>query len=194
MAVPRPLLLALIGVALIGATFFASQGARKTAAEPSAPAIEKIEVADPAPPKPAKPRKAQAKAPAKPEAAAAKKPQKRSTPAASAAAKASPEASKPLAVARAIKAGKVVVLFFSQPGSADDGATTAAVRAVERGGNRAVFTDRIDNLARYGPIVAAVGVAQAPAVVIVDKQRRPRLLEGFLDGQTLRQEVADAAR
>jgi hypothetical protein len=35
-------------------------------------------------------------------------------------------------------------------------------------------------------------VAQAPAVVIVGKKRRARLIEGFVDAGTLRQHVVDA--
>jgi hypothetical protein len=46
MALSRPLLLALLGVALLGATFFAVQNARNTAADGSAPVVQ--QAADPA--------------------------------------------------------------------------------------------------------------------------------------------------
>src|SRR3712207_5669878 len=112
MAVPRPLLLALLGVALIGVTFYASAGPRNAASEdtPAAPA-QKIEAADPAPAKPAKAKPEAQGAVAQPKPGAAKP-----KPAPAKPKPAAPKVSKHVAVARAITSGKVVVLFFSQPG------------------------------------------------------------------------------
>jgi hypothetical protein len=98
--------------------------------------------------------------------------------------------SKPAAVARAIGQRRVVVLAFFQPG-ADDRATREAVASL-RGRRAAVFTDKIDNLGRYAPVVGALGVHQAPAVVIVDSKRRARVIEGYIDPKSLAQDVADA--
>ncbi len=61
MALSRPLLLALLGVALLGATFFAVQNARNTGTESSPPAVQ--QTADPAAPAPATPEPAQSAAP-----------------------------------------------------------------------------------------------------------------------------------
>ena len=49
----------------------------------------------------------------------------------------------------------------------------------------------ITKLARYRRVVTDLGVTQAPAVVIVGSDRKARLLEGFIDAGTLRQQVKD---
>jgi hypothetical protein len=98
---------------------------------------------------------------------------------------------KPAAVSRAIARGRIVVLAFFQPG-ADDRANAAAVASLPRGHGVAVFTDRVAHVGRYGPLIAGVGVDQAPAIVIVDHHRRARLIQGYVDSETLAQEVIDA--
>ena len=40
-------------------------------------------------------------------------------------------------------------------------------------------------------MVSDLGVTQAPAVVIVGKDRKARLLEGYIDPVSLRQQVKD---
>jgi hypothetical protein len=97
---------------------------------------------------------------------------------------------KPAAVARAIGQRRVVVLAFFQPG-ADDRATASAVSSLRGRRLAAVFTDKIDNVSRYEPVVGALGIHQAPAVVIVDSKRRARVIEGYVDPESLAQEVAD---
>ncbi len=87
-------------------------------------------------------------------------------------------------------AGRTVVLFFRQP-AADDDATAAAVRSVRGIKGVSVFAAPITKLARYERVVSGLGVSQAPAVVIVGKNRKARLLEGFIDAGTLRQQVKD---
>ena len=98
----------------------------------------------------------------------------------------------PEPVARALAERKVVVLLFAQQGAADDAATRAAVRAVEREPGVRAFTDRVENLARYRSIVADLPISQAPAIVILSADGKARLLEGFVDPGSLRQQVADA--
>lgn len=97
--------------------------------------------------------------------------------------------------ARALERGKVVVVLFTQRG-ADDDATRSAVRELptKRGPPVAVFRDRVSNLADYGPLAAGLGISRAPSVVVVDRDRRARVLEGYLDRGTLRQAVRDALR
>ena len=180
MAVPRPMLLALLGVILLGATFYASRGARDAAEPvPSTAPIEKVDVAPPpAKPKAAEPQKATA-TPAKPAEKAEAKPK----PAAPAA--------RDERLNRAVENGKVAILFL-HPGAADDALTAAAVDSV-RGSGVVALSDDIKNVKRYGPVVAAAEVTQAPAVLIVSKNDA-RVIEGFVDEETLRQEVADARR
>jgi hypothetical protein len=183
MAVPRPVLLALIGVVLLSATFLATRNARDHGDnDSSAPAAQQQAVA-PAP-KPSAEKTVKQRPAEKPVQRARgerARPAKRGT-------------SKPAAVARAIAAKRVVVLAFFQPG-ADDRETAKSVAALKRRGMRvSVFTDKIDNVGRYGPIVGAVGVNQAPAVVIVDRDRKAHLIQGYVDPETLAQEVADVRR
>ena len=87
---------------------------------------------------------------------------------------------------------RVVLLFFYQPGSADDDATGAAVDEVRGTSGVATFSVPVTRVARYREVIDPAGVSQAPAIVIVDRERRVRLLEGFVDGETLRQSVEDA--
>jgi hypothetical protein len=181
MAVPRPLLLALLGVLLLGATFFATRNAREATSDPAPTAAQQSQ---PAPKPKSKPHASKASAQPKPakESRSADKP-KRARPA-------SQSLSKPAAVARAIARRRVVVLGFFQPG-ADDRASAAAVAGVRDERGVVVFVDRIANVGRYGPIVQSVGIEQAPAIVIVDSKRRARVIQGYVDSETLAQEVRD---
>jgi hypothetical protein len=97
----------------------------------------------------------------------------------------------PRPVRRALAARRTVVIFFFKRGSADDSATARAVAGVRGTRGVSVFTAPIGRLSDYQAVVGALGVSQAPAVVIVGKGRRARLTEGFIDGKTLRQDVLD---
>lgn len=171
MPLSRPVLLALISAILAVAAFFATSGAREDAIEPT-PVT---------PPKAAKPEPAKAKA-AKP------RPAKPATP--------KPKSAKPTGlpapVAAAVRKGRTTVIFFRQREGADDAATARAVGAQRGRKNVAVFTASIKDLDRYRAVVAGLGITQAPAVVILGKEGKARLIEGFIDPPTLAQEVADA--
>jgi hypothetical protein len=101
----------------------------------------------------------------------------------------------PVKVARAFAKRQVVVLYFGGQG-ADDTLTAAAVRQLKAGaGHRvAVFMDKLSNLADYRRVVEGLNVSQAPSIVIVDRDRKAQLFEGFIDAGSLRQYVADVAR
>ena len=99
----------------------------------------------------------------------------------------------PSGVAQALDSGKVVVLFFYEPAAADDQATKAAVRAVRRaGGGVRLFSDTVAHISNYSRVVGSLGVSQSPAMVVIDKNRKARLFEGYLDAGTIRQSVRDA--
>lgn len=100
----------------------------------------------------------------------------------------------PRAVAQAIDSNKVVVLFFYEPAGADDQATRAAVRtARSEGGSRVrVFQDVVARISDYRRVVGSLGISQTPAMVIVDRKRTARILEGYLDSGTIKQSVRDA--
>ena len=105
--------------------------------------------------------------------------------------KAAPVTGVPSPVGKALAAHRTVVLFFRQPG-ADDAATATAVRSARTVKGASVFAAPITKLAAYRGITAGLGVSQAPAVVIVGKSRQARLIEGYVDAATLRQQVKDA--
>ena len=200
MAVPRPVLLALLGFALIVSALLATRGvgSSETVTAPTNPAAKPQPA--PAPAQAAKPKAHKAapatagKHPAKPHRAATPKPAAK--PAKPATAIKLPAGVSPriLPVVRALGQDQVVVLFFSQKDSADDSATRAAVDGVKGMKGVAVFNAGIDQLAMYRPILANVGVSQVPAVVVVRPGRKAQLLEGFIDKSSLRQAVADAQR
>jgi hypothetical protein len=166
MPISRPMLIVLVAavVALVG--FYATQGARQSSDDVSAPVAQAPEVAATPP---------AAKAPAKPKAER----------------KRAGTAGVPIAVERALDARKRVVLFFYKPGSADDRATGQAVDGLRGTRGLAVFTDPIGRLAKYRGLIGELGIAQAPAVVIVGKDRSARVIQGYVDPATLAQDVAD---
>jgi hypothetical protein len=98
----------------------------------------------------------------------------------------------PLVLARALRTRKTVVIYFRGSESADDRATARAVAGLRGQRGVAVFTDRIGRLGRYRAVVGELGIAQAPAVVIVGRGRSARVVEGYIDPTTLAQDVADA--
>jgi hypothetical protein len=65
------------------------------------------------------------------------------------------------------------------------------VRSIRGTKNVSVFTAPITKVARYRRVINNLGVTQAPAVVIVGKDRKARLLQGYIDPLSLRQQVKD---
>ena len=198
MALPRQALVGILGAVLILVTFVAMHGVGKggsSSSSKSAPG----HASKPAPVKRAPApvaRGAQAKhaaAPAKPAPAARKAHSvKVHVPAGQ---EAGAAVGLPLRVARAFSKKQVVVLFFGGAGS-DDAQTADSVRALRASSRSgvAVFMDKLSNLADYRRVVEGLDVSQAPSIVIVDRDRNARLLEGFIDAGSLRQDVADVAR
>lgn len=101
---------------------------------------------------------------------------------------------------QAIERGRVAVVVLYQPGGADDEATVANVRELEDARSEsprlrrqtAVFTDRLSNAADYLGVTSSLGVSQAPAVFMLSRNGPATLLEGYTDGRSLRQYLADA--
>ncbi|MEA2666968.1 MAG: hypothetical protein QOI11_3912 [Candidatus Eremiobacteraeota bacterium] len=207
MAVPRPIaLLAALAVVLLAATFVTVRSAREQA---QADQISKAAVtAQPTPVAPVvKPKthsKANAKAHQRPAAKheAVAKPNARKAPAKPhPVVKPGPTKRKdpgtalglPGAVARAIGDHKTVVVLFYHRGTADDDATARAVRSV-RSKRVSVFTASPRQFGNYKQLVSGLALSSLPATVIVGRDRAARVIEGFVDPQTLAQEVADSAR
>jgi hypothetical protein len=195
MALPRPALLGILGAVLILVTFVATHKVGKGTSSGSS---------NPAPlsaskPKPAAPAKHAAPAPARAEKHAAKhtsakpsRPVKVNVPAGQ---EAGASVGLPVTVAKAFAQNKVVVLYFGGTG-ADDALTAESVRALKADPGRgvAVFMDKLSNLADYRRVVEGLDVSQAPSIVIVDRDKKARLFEGFIDAGSLRQSVADVTR
>ncbi|NLT06343.1 MAG: hypothetical protein GXY03_08530 [Solirubrobacterales bacterium] len=194
--ISRPLLvvLALAVVALVG--FYATQGSRDAASDGDPPAAESAALppasSDQAAPEPATPDAAAREA-------AGRGDGKQAAPKADRddAEQAAPDtdraaAGMPAPVRRALRRGDTVVLFLGTGTSADDRATAAAVTALRGERGVAVFTDRLARIGRYRALVGSLGIAQAPAVVIVGRDRQAQVLEGYIDPGTLAQDVADA--
>jgi sugar/nucleoside kinase (ribokinase family) len=99
----------------------------------------------------------------------------------------------PSDVARALNANKVVVLFLYDPAASDDQATRAAIRAARSaGGSVALFQDTVAHISDYRRVVGTLGISQSPAMVVIDRNRKAELLQGYLDSGTIRQTVRDA--
>lgn len=96
----------------------------------------------------------------------------------------------PRPVARALAQRRTIVLFFRQGGS-DDALTADAVDGVRGLRGVSVFAAPIQRLGRYSAVIGGLGLAQAPAVAVVGRERQARVVEGFVDPGTLRQLVLD---
>jgi hypothetical protein len=205
MTLPRPVLIALLGLALCAAAFLATRTANDTGGAvtttPPAPvthhapkpaAKPRVHKAAPAAPAAKDRATASPQAAGKPDTAA--KPQAASKPQAAAKPAPSPEVAKVLPAIRALGRGDVVVFFFTHPGPADDTGARQAVQSVAHQKGVSVFTVGLGDLTTYRPVLSGAGVSQVPAIVVVRAGRKAHLLQGFVDSGTLRQTVADARR
>src|SRR3954447_11070795 len=168
MSLPRPLLIALLGVALCAAAFLATRSASATgsavtttppAAQPAAkPAAKPADKTGPqahkaAPVKetPAQHKPAQADKASKPKT----KPAAPATTAPAAPkAPVSPEVAKTLPAVKALGRGDVVVFFFTHAGPADDTGARQAVNAIRGEKGVSVFTADFKDLEVYRPVLA----------------------------------------
>jgi hypothetical protein len=202
MTLPRPVLIALLGLALCAAAFLATRtandtgGAVTTTPTPITRHAPKpgTHKAAPAPAKSA----AKDRAAANPQAAGkpdkVANPRAATKPATPAKPGPSPEVAKVLPAIRALARGDVVVFFFTHPGPADDTGARQAVRSVAHQKGVSVFTVGLGDLTTYRPVLSGAGVSQVPAIVVVRAGHKAHLLQGFVDSGTLRQTVADARR
>src|SRR5436853_1158756 len=206
MTLPRPVLIAILGLALCAAAFLATRSANDTGSAVTSVTPQPAPVVKHHGAKPVRPVHPAARshtvvpvkphAPAKthPAAVAPTKPQATTKPATPAKPAVSPEVAKTLPAIKALGRGDVVVFFFTQPGAADDTGAAIAVRGLAHAKNVKVFKVGLGDLETYRPVLAGAGVSQVPAIVVVKAGHRARLLQGFVDARTLRQTVADARR
>ena len=189
MPVSRPVLLALVGAVLAIALFFVTMGSR-SATETSAPPVKQGATAGKAPQ--GKPSTKADKSRVSAAGARSAEAKAKAAPQADSKPKAAAATTVPADVTRALEQKRTVVLFFHQRGSADDAATAKAVDSVRGRRGVKVFSVPISRLAEYRGVTGGAGVSQAPAVVILAAPGKARLIEGFVDSETLAQEVTDA--
>ncbi|MDQ3934717.1 MAG: hypothetical protein M3340_08825 [Actinomycetota bacterium] len=190
MAVPRPVLLALLGLGLLTALFLATRNSQSESVTPPA-------TTPAAPAKPAPEQSAPSKAKSRAEARQAAPAKKRQPKPAAAPAKPKTDPAVPAQVQKAAEAlaeDKVVVFFFHKPGAADDTGARVAIRSLEGMKDVAVFKADIAQIGDYRPMLAQLQISQVPATAIVRPGKKAVLLQGFVDAGTLRQNVADALR
>ena len=180
-SLPRPVLLALVGVVAVAGLFLVTRGGQDSGAP-----------ATPAPSQTAQPTSPSASTP---EAAAQKNAQQDKTAAPS------PDKGKagsrglPGPVAKALEAKKTVVILFWNKNGVDDRSVKHSVdRLSRRNGQVVKFTDTVKNLSRYTRITTAASVNQTPSVVIVNKRGQAEVLNGYYDYQTINQFVSNASR
>jgi hypothetical protein len=93
----------------------------------------------------------------------------------------------------ALSDGKVLVLLFWNPRSADDRAVRAAVRGLGNwSGNVTVVSEPVRRLSRYEAISRSVPIVSSPTIVVVDGRRRARTITGFVDEVAVQEAVLDA--
>jgi hypothetical protein len=94
--------------------------------------------------------------------------------------------------ARAVHQHKKVVILFTSARGLDDRAMASAMRSVDQRTTALVLSDDVAAVDRYGKLVEDLGVSQTPSIVIIDRSGKARLIEGYVDSETLTQAVADA--
>jgi hypothetical protein len=94
--------------------------------------------------------------------------------------------------AKAVADGKKVVILFQTPDGLDDRAMRGVMRQLDARTRAVVLTDHVEAVDRYGSMVEDLGVSQTPSVVLIDSRGTARLIEGYVDTDTLAQAVADA--
>jgi hypothetical protein len=93
---------------------------------------------------------------------------------------------------RAVADHKKVVIFFHNPRALDDKAVADSVRLLGRKTkNVVVLSDDLRNVDNYGKLLENLGVTQAPAIVVIGRSGKAKLVEGYVDGPSLVQVVAD---
>jgi hypothetical protein len=177
-SVPRPVLLALIGVVAVAGLFVVSRRGQ--------------DGGSPAP--------SQTSQPSNPSASTPEAPAQRNVPGDKSAAP-SPDRGEPGStglpsrVAKALDAKQTVVILFWNKKAIEDRSVKKSVdRLSRRNGRVAKFTDTVKNLSRYTRITTAASVTHTPALVIVNKRGQAEVLNGYYDFQTINQFVSNASR
>jgi len=170
---PRPVLLGIVGVLVIGGVFFVTRKPSTTSSSSSTPAPSQTPQAA---------------------ASAANKSPGKVTPANRSQTGAA-SVGLPAPVKSALDAHKVVVILFWNQRGVDDRSVKASLDALPRHKGRvAVFSDRVENLSRYTRVITAASISTTPSLVVVNRKGQAEVVNGYLDRQTLGQYVRNALR
>jgi hypothetical protein len=200
-SLPRPVLIALVGaVAIVGLFVMTRRGANEATAPaptPSAPATGTGSAPKTGAAEPSKPDSTGSSS--RPDAARSSRgssDKRRDRPAGrSRRPSTTQRRTLPPAVDKALDARKVVVLLFWNPKGSDDRSVKQAVDGLpKRGGKVAVFTDSLDDIARYARVTIPTNVRQTPTLVVVDRNGRAQVATGYHDAASIEQYVVDALR
>jgi hypothetical protein len=179
---PRPVLLGVVGVVLLGAVFFVTHRPSETPATTPAPSQTPPAAESPT----AKPGSS-AKANEPSTGADKVTPENRS--------QTGPKGpGLPTRVKAALDSHKVVVILFWNRHGVDDRSVKKAIGHLPHRKQLAVFSDRVSHLSRYTRVTAAANVATTPSLVIVNRQGQAEVITGYLDRQTVGQYVRNALR
>ncbi len=185
MAISRPIVLALVGAILALGAFYATSGGREAATDSNEPAPE-------APATPVKPAPERETKGAEAERRSGDDAKRQARPGATRRHAPRGAAAPPEDVRKALARKRTVVLFFYQRRAADDDATARSVSSLRGRSGVRVFSAPVSKLGDYQAVIGGAGVSQAPAIVILGRDRAARLIEGYVDAESLAQLVADA--
>ena len=181
-ALPRPVLLGIVGVALVGGVFFLTHKPSTTSSTTPAPSQTPAAADTPA----AKPGSgAEASSPNKGTDKVTPANRSQTGPAG---------AGLPRPVKHALDAHKVVVILFWNRKGADDRSVKSSIDRLPHRKRVAVFSDSVKHLSRYTRVTAAASVSTTPSLVVVNRKGQAEVITGYLDYQTIGQYILNASR
>ena len=179
-AVPRPVLLGIVGVVLVAAVFFVTRKPGDTTSSTPAPSQTPAPAQSPT-----------AKPGSSASASEPSKGQTNVTPAnRSQTGAAGPGL--PVRMKQALDAHKVVVMLFWNKSGVDDRSVKRSLDSLPHRKGVAVFSDSVRHLSRYTRITAAASVSTTPSLVLVNRKGQAEVISGYVDRQTLAQYVRNA--
>jgi hypothetical protein len=179
---PRPALLAIVGVVVVGGVFLVTHKPSSTPSSTPAPTQT---------PKAAESHTAKSGSSAN--ATQPKQGKQNATPASQS--KAGPAGpGLPVSVKHALDAHKTVVILFWNRRAVDDRSVKTSVDRLPHRKHLAVFSDGVRNLSRYTRITAAASVSTTPSLVIVNPKGQAEVVAGYLDYATIRQYIQNSLR
>lgn len=98
----------------------------------------------------------------------------------------------PRKLQRALREHRKVVLLFTNSRGLDDRIVERSLDSVREDTRALVLADEVVNVDRYGSLVESLGVSQTPSIVLIDRNGKARLVEGYVDAGSLVQVVTDA--